>query len=266
MDIFPERISWKEQHNAIELGFDHYLDLLEKRLSGEDISLVQGLRTFFKEGLGIDLRETQARGLMHRSSSAFIDYVRETSGQTFVPGVQYWENVGLQGFREWRDQFHGIRERVAVDIDIEEQEIDEFQERFQERPDIAPGRKRVTITRIVRDTSLSRFLKSLYDYECQICERTFGLPSGGKYAESHHLRPLGNKHGGVDHQSNMLVLCPNHHAMFDFGVIAVHPRDLRLLAIGEDIVEQGGQLSLLRHRVDSAFLEYHLDCVYNRVL
>ncbi len=191
------RVSWRQMPNAVELGFDHYLDIIERRLKGENVSLVQGLRKFFKENLGIDLRETQARGLMHKSSSVFIDYVKEVSGETFVPGIQYWESFGLEGFREWENEFHRKRDRVASDIDVEEAEIDDFEELFREKLEIVPAQKRVTVTRIVRDTSLSRFLKFLYQQQCQICKMTFKLPSGSNYAESHHIRPLGNKHSGM---------------------------------------------------------------------
>lgn len=260
-----ERISWTRRKNAVELGFDHYLELLERKLKGEDVSLVQGLRRFFKKDIGIDLRETQARGLMHKSSSVFIDYVKEISGETFVPGIQYWQNLGLERFKEWKAGFYKRRDSVAVDIETEEREIDDFQERFYEKPEVIPGRKKVIVTRIVRDTSLTRFLKSLYYHRCQICKMTFRLPSGGKYAESHHLRPLGKKHQGIDNQSNILILCPNHHAMFDYGVIAIQPKSLKMLAIDRTILEQGTCLSLLKHKIDDAFLEYHLDCIYNKV-
>lgn len=259
------RVSWRQMANAVELGFDHYLTLIERRLKGENVSLVQGLRKFFKENLGIDLRETQARGLMHKSSSVFIDYVNEVSGETFVPGIQYWESFGLEGFREWENEFYKKRDRVAIDIDADEAEIDDFEERFHEKPDVVPRRKRVIVTRIMRDTSLSRFLKSLYNQHCQICGITFKLPNGGNYAESHHIRPVGKKHQGIDHQSNMLVLCPNHHAMFDYGVIAIQPKNHKLLSIDRQALEQGTHLSVLKHGIDNAFLEYHLDCIYNKV-
>jgi hypothetical protein len=212
------RVTWQRIPNAVELGFDFYLYLIERRLKGEEVSLVQGLRKFFEENLGIDLRETQARGLMHKSSSVFIDYVKEVTGGSFVPGIQYWESLGLEEFRKWKDGFYRKRDKVAVDIDAEEAEINDFEEKFQKKLGVVPGRKRVAVTRILRDTSLSRFLKSLYQQRCQICEMTFKLPNGDKYGESHHLRPLGKKHHGIDHQSNMLVVCPNHHAMFDYGV------------------------------------------------
>ena len=43
----------------------------------------------------------------------------------------------------------------------------------------------------------------------------------GEYmSEVHHIRPLG-KHDGADIIENMIVVCPNHHAMFDRGAITI---------------------------------------------
>ena len=60
-------------------------------------------------------------------------------------------------------------------------------------------------------------LKSLYGFACQVC----GLelePTIGSFYVVHHVQPLGGGHNGLDTCGNMLVLCPNHHAMFDFGI------------------------------------------------
>jgi hypothetical protein len=100
-----ERISWRDNPNAVELGFDHYLTLVERRLRGEDVSLVQGLRRFYREELEIDLRETQARGLMHRASSVFIDYVQSVLDTHFLPNIEYWEAQGLEQFIHCRGDF-----------------------------------------------------------------------------------------------------------------------------------------------------------------
>ena len=43
------------------------------------------------------------------------------------------------------------------------------------------------------------------------------------YAEVHHIMPR-NKHNGPDVRENMLVLCPNHHVEFDFGVLCIDPK------------------------------------------
>ena len=63
-------------------------------------------------------------------------------------------------------------------------------------------------------------LKILYADKCQIVQCGFRLKyvnEKGKYSsysEVHHYNPLKNE--GDDDWSNMVVLCPNHHAEFDF--------------------------------------------------
>jgi len=60
-----------------------------------------------------------------------------------------------------------------------------------------------TVTRVTRDTKLSREIKELYDFTCQGCGLRLVGP-GGPYAEAAHVRPLGrprrSRHSG---QSNL---------------------------------------------------------------
>ena len=42
-------------------------------------------------------------------------------------------------------------------------------------------------------------------------------PLAENYSDVHHVWPIGDK--GDDDYDNMLVLCPNHHAMFDLALI-----------------------------------------------
>jgi len=57
-----------------------------------------------------------------------------------------------------------------------------------------------TTSRIIRDTEISRRVKSLHGYKCQIltCEQFILLPDGARYAEGHHIQPLGEPHNGPD--------------------------------------------------------------------
>ena len=81
-----------------------------------------------------------------------------------------------------------------------------------------PERMQSTTTRVIRDTAEARRLKEVYEFRCQICSERIELGGGKFYAEVHHVRPLGGEHKGLDTQENMLVVCPNHHAMLDLGV------------------------------------------------
>jgi predicted restriction endonuclease len=249
-----ERIVWRENENAVELGFEFYLQLLEKRIKGKDISLVQELRKFFKDQLGISLRETQARGLMHKSSSIFIDYVKTVAGEHFNPTSEYWAAQGMDKFLEWKKKWEFLKKQEAVDLETPAQETKE----------LAPRKSTTTITRTIRDNALSRFLKGVYDYQCQICAYTFLTPRGIHYAESHHIKPLGGKHNGIDKETNMLIVCPLHHAMFDFGVIAIEPKKRTVLSIDSGVKEKGQKIALEKHKLNPDFLEYHLDYIYGK--
>jgi hypothetical protein len=80
-----------------------------------------------------------------------------------------------------------------------------------------PKRVATSVLRIIRDTAVARSLKRLYNWKSQACGQRICCDVDSFYAEGHHLRPLG-RHDGLDQPGNMLVLCPNHHAMFDFGL------------------------------------------------
>jgi hypothetical protein len=64
-------------------------------------------------------------------------------------------------------------------------------------------------------------LKALYEHRCQVCQRRLELGREKYYCEAHHLRPLGREHRGPADMSNVVILCPNHHAEFDFFLFAI---------------------------------------------
>ncbi len=258
-----EKIRWRDNPDAVELGFDHYLALIERRLLGEDVSLVQGLRGFYKENLNIDLRETQARGLMHRDSSVFTDYVLSVHNSPFRPNIEYWESLGLDHFLQWKEGFYRARDMDAVDLDIEEQFPPESP---APTGSIEPPERQTTrVERVIRNSALSRFLKVLYNHQCQICRFTFMLTSSRRYAETHHIKPLGKKHMGTDNERNMIVLCPNHHAMMDFGAVAIHPENLTVVSPTKTSPENRERLQLNSHPISRDSLQYHLDHIFQRV-
>jgi putative restriction endonuclease len=78
------------------------------------------------------------------------------------------------------------------------------------------------VQRIVRNTAVTEWVKELYDFTCQICDERLETPSG-PYAEGAHVRPMGRPHNGPDSVTNVLCLCPNHHVLFDRGVIGIDP-------------------------------------------
>lgn len=94
-----------------------------------------------------------------------------------------------------------------------------------------------TVNRIIRDTALSRKVKSLYRNQCQICRVILQLHGGQTYAEAHHIKPLGSKHNGPDIVENIICVCPNCHAQLDFGGIEIDTHSL-LMVPGHSIADE----------------------------
>lgn len=111
------------------------------------------------------------------------------------------------------------------------------------RPDVS----RVEVTRIIRDTVLTRKLKTIHDNQCQICGYAIRLSNGKGYSEAHHIQPLGGDHKGPDIAENILILCPNHHAECDLGAIKLDIGKLRFHP---------------EHRVKSKYIDYHNSTIH----
>ena len=91
-----------------------------------------------------------------------------------------------------------------------------------------------TVYRILRDTELAKHLKSIHEYRCQMCGLSIQLPNDRAYAEAHHIQPLGRPHNGYDIAENIIIVCPNHHAMLDYGAMKLEIEEIRQ-ADGHDI-------------------------------
>ncbi|MBI3533338.1 MAG: HNH endonuclease [Burkholderiales bacterium] len=115
-------------------------------------------------------------------------------------------------------------------------------------PPSAPERLLIETYRVLRDTELARKIKALHKNTCQLCGQTVTLKDGATYAEAHHIKPLGSPHNGPDVAENIVVLCPNHHVMLDYGAIPLEAKNLR---------------SLQGHLIGSAYIAYHNEHVFN---
>ena len=74
---------------------------------------------------------------------------------------------------------------------------------------------RVAERREVVPSAIRVLLRELHGGKCQLCSFTFEKRGGGPYFEVHHLDP-----GVGHHPRNLLVVCPNCHAQFEFAVVA----------------------------------------------
>lgn len=121
-----------------------------------------------------------------------------------------------------------------------------------------PEEREITTTRIIRNTGIVNQIKEEYDHQCQICGEQRMRGEETYYAEGHHLKPLNE--GGPDDIANIVILCPNHHADFDYGQIKVHPESLDVTHAYED--ERGMSLTVISgHNLDEDFLEYNNESV-----
>jgi hypothetical protein len=90
---------------------------------------------------------------------------------------------------------------------------------------VVPGTQTVVRTVRLRNTVLATHIKRQYDNLCQVCRETIPLKDRN-YSEAHHLKPLGSPHFGPDIEGNIIVVCPNHHVMFDQGAVWIDPETL----------------------------------------
>lgn len=118
----------------------------------------------------------------------------------------------------------------------------------------AAPRYEATVSRLIRDTSITRQVKDLHGSRCQVCGERRATPAGF-YAEAAHIRPLGAPHHGPDALSNVLCLCPNHHALFDFGSFSIGD-DFSLLGLPGHLRRHAA------HQPDLAHLAYHRQHIY----
>lgn len=111
---------------------------------------------------------------------------------------------------------------------------------------VPPDRVEITTHRIIRDTLLARRVKQLHNFECQLCGHTVVLADGSRYAEAHHVQPLGQPHNGPDVLENIVCLCPNHHVELDYGARPLALAELR---------------SVSGHTLAEAYIQYHNNSV-----
>lgn len=114
-----------------------------------------------------------------------------------------------------------------------------------------PTREDVVTYRVLRDTNLARQLKLVHKNCCQICGVTIKIPNGKLYSEAHHIIPLGKPHNGPDNPGNIIVLCPNHHVMCDYGAIALNFKEIK---------QKYG------HLISNESIRYHNEKIYENEL
>lgn len=111
-----------------------------------------------------------------------------------------------------------------------------------------------------RNQVIVKELKELYENKCQVCGQTIDLGNEIKYSEVHHIQPLGCD--GVDDKCNMIVLCPNHHKMFDLGIIAINPMDCITLIHINTKDNLNNIKIVFKHLVSSLYIKYDYEHIH----
>lgn len=70
-----------------------------------------------------------------------------------------------------------------------------------------------------RDNKTIAQIKILRDFKCQLCGTQIMKKDGSFYIEAAHIKAKHKK--GCETLDNILLLCPNHHKEFDFGLLVI---------------------------------------------
>jgi hypothetical protein len=203
-----------------------------RRLCGKRQSPLFSRRDLIKEELNRIVVETGSEGATpEQTLSRILQDLRDADKVEFLGGGEY-------RLKQWLSERalpngqppKNIPPRNEIAPPLEQPAISNLSLRAVDLAEpVFPDRSEVTVNRIIRDTLIVRELKKLYDYRCQFCNTTIVLLNGlGRYCEAHHIRPLGRPHAGSDSKDNIIVVCPNHHAMLDYGVIPIEIEKLIL--------------------------------------
>ncbi|MEC0207665.1 HNH endonuclease [Paenibacillus ehimensis] len=114
---------------------------------------------------------------------------------------------------------------------------------------------------IQRNSNLVSELKLLYKNKCQVCGKQLDIGGGESYSEVHHIRPLGEPHNGPDIIENMIVLCPDHHLMFDRGALSIDLKNKRVLHTNTANIIHGHSIQLI-HTINQEYIDYHNNFIF----
>ncbi|RZK14942.1 MAG: hypothetical protein EOO56_23885, partial [Hymenobacter sp.] len=214
----------------------------DQTLTGANRELAHNVLT------GLPVRVTRKVTEVRRSFYRYAGLYRISS---------YWAGPGKSGHQVWRFRLELLPELDEATETAKLPTIDTQASLFPvssgaQEPTSAYGpapRRESTTLRLVRDTAVTRRVKALHDYHCQVCATQL-RSAAGAYAEAAHIRPLGAPHHGPDILTNVLCLCPNHHVLFDLGSFGI-ANDGSLLGLS-------GRLAFhKKHLIEPSFLTYH---------
>ncbi len=228
----------KAYNHTIEIVFkrDVFDSLLDRR-DWKYIDLHGYLVTKYKIGLGY---------------KSFMNLIGDRVEWRLLYAYIFCEffDVGLNDLFEVRQIKKADADTITNDMEVHEQ----------------PIRNQVKFFRVARKYVLVSKLKLLYKDKCQVCGTSINISNTKRYSECHHLKPLGHPHNGVDNLNNMIVVCPNHHKMFDKGAIAIHPITNQIYVFEGNNYKEATDLSFYlnkeKHSIKKEFFDYHWNNIF----
>ena len=90
--------------------------------------------------------------------------------------------------------------------------------------------------KLKRNKKIINDLKKKKNFSCQVCGFSFQKKKGGNYCEGAHILQLSKSK--IDTEENMLILCPNHHKMLDFGTDTDKKYVLEKCNVKKDLIDK----------------------------
>ncbi|MBM7419961.1 MULTISPECIES: YDG/SRA domain-containing protein [Chryseobacterium] len=166
--------------------------------------------------------------------------------------TEYWREKGRSGFNVWRFRLEKIINEKYSQEARPIQIIKEPESNYTNT-----SRKEYVIKKIIRETKTAQFIKQLYNDTCQICGTQIKSPVS-TYSEAAHIKSLGKPHNGPDTKENIICLCPNHHKMFDLGIISIDD-NFNILGLENEKLTINP-----KHKIDLDLIKYHREHHYKK--
>lgn len=111
-----------------------------------------------------------------------------------------------------------------------------------------------------RDSKLIQDIKNKRGHRCQLC--SISLPSSSSrlgFVEAHHIKHIGGDHNGPDTEENIILVCPNHHAVFHYSGLRINKADIdNFNGIGDIYIEYHNKNIATEDKFISKFLDIKL--------
>jgi hypothetical protein len=186
------------------------------------------------------------RGLSIKTGSGLIG--RAFQGYAAVRKISTLDHIVLTGYAKNLPPEPRARLVPEERLEVLVSQADEpaVEALLQEEPSgLAASRKRYLMSRAIsRDRTLTYAMRELYEGQCQICRWSPRSIYEQDVCETHHVQWLSR--GGRDAESNLVVICPNHHraihrcdAQFDWEQYSFvfSPKHMEPLAVRKHLLE-----------------------------